>query len=122
MTKQHLPSIEALSAEDDRVWIAELRLSEVRDQVAVARSVLDELDRLSPVSELHPSSESRHARKATALAAHEIARLGCKLVELASVLSGVQGDSGVAGPGADDGPTTPSGPRRHAQRDHRASL
>jgi hypothetical protein len=69
MVKDHLPSIEALSSNDDARLAEELRLAEVRTQVAVARDALERIEHAVPVS------------------AEEIAKLGCHLVELASALS-----------------------------------
>lgn len=80
MPKSHLPSIEALTSSDDDRLIAELRICEVRDQVAVARALLDEVDRIVPVSadgRVPPPGQ----------VAEELARLGCKIVEIASALT-----------------------------------
>lgn len=79
MQKRHLPSIEALTAnDDDELLMSELRLSQVRDHVEVARVLLDEVERLVPRST--NASPSEHV-------AEELARLGCKIVELATALS-----------------------------------
>jgi hypothetical protein len=83
MTKHHLPSIQALMDGDDELLDAELKVREVREQIAVARSLLDAVDGLVPVSEPeHPSVPEQ-----ADLAVEELARLGCKIVELASHLS-----------------------------------
>lgn len=79
MQKRHLPSIEALTSNDDDLLISELRLSQVRDHVEVARILLDEVERLVP--------RATSAAKPSEHVAEELARLGCKIVELATVLS-----------------------------------
>jgi hypothetical protein len=83
MEKRHLPSIEALTSCDDERLTRELRLSEVREQVALARSLIDEVDRLVPPAELlaHVSAQDDEA------VAEELARLGCRIVELASAFT-----------------------------------
>ena len=83
MKKCHLPSVEALTDKDDELLIAELKVCEVREHVAIARSLLDAVDGLVPVSESEQSSPSGQAE----LVAEELARLGCKIVELATSLS-----------------------------------
>ncbi len=88
MAKRHFPSVEALSSNDDERWICELRLSAVRERVATLRSLLEELDRLLPLSDgKHASSEEQDLRAAVA---RELAKLGCRVVEVASALSGVR--------------------------------
>jgi hypothetical protein len=79
MEKRHLPSIEALTSADDELLMKELRLSEVRDHVEVARILLDEVERLVPPSD-------RGQPPVSGQMAEELARLGCKMVELATVL------------------------------------
>lgn len=71
-TNRHLPSIEALLDSDDDRLIAELRAREVREYVAVARTLLDTIEALKPLS------------------AAELAMLGCKIVEVANALSRAQ--------------------------------
>jgi hypothetical protein len=46
MVKCHLPSIEALTANDDDLLTEELRLSTVCQELAVARAFLDHVERL----------------------------------------------------------------------------
>ena len=70
MTKRHLPSVEALLDSDDELLSTELKVREVREQVAVARSLLDEVEDVAQAE----------------IAAAELARLGCKIVELASAI------------------------------------
>jgi hypothetical protein len=70
--QQHLPSVEALTSSDDAAWIAELRMSEVREQLEAARSILD------AIADGQPSPSDFAAR---------IARLGCRFVEIAGALS-----------------------------------
>ena len=83
MRKCHLPSVEALTDKDDELLIAELKVCEVREHVAIARSLLDADDGLVPLSEPDQASPPEQAE----LAAEELARLGCKIVELATSLS-----------------------------------
>ena len=71
-THRHLPSIEALLDSDDDRLTAELRAREVSEHVAIARTLLDAIDEVGPVS------------------AEELAMLGCRIVELANVLSRAQ--------------------------------
>jgi hypothetical protein len=74
MSKRHLPSIEALTSSDDKTWITELRLSEVREHVAAARSMLDAI----AVSESgQPPSDI----------VQSLAQLGYRFVEIAGALS-----------------------------------
>ena len=46
MVKRHLPSIEALTSNDDDLLIEELRLWEVYTEVAVARAFLDHVEKV----------------------------------------------------------------------------
>jgi hypothetical protein len=46
MVKRHLPSIEALISNDDDLLREELRLSEVCEELAVARAFLDHVERM----------------------------------------------------------------------------
>jgi hypothetical protein len=87
MRKWHLPSVEALIDKDDELLIAELKVREVREHVAIARSLLEQVDRLVPLSGPERSSDNEQAE----LAVEELARLGCKIVELASALSRTTG-------------------------------
>ncbi len=73
MSKRHLPSIEALTAGDDEAWIRELKLSEVRDEVDQARSLLDHL-------------EMSDAGQASSDFVQRLAALGCRFVEMAEAL------------------------------------
>ena len=82
MRKWHLPSVEALIDSDDELLIAELKVREVREHVAIARSLLEQVDRLVPLSGPERASENEQAE----LVVEELARLGCKIVELASAL------------------------------------
>ena len=72
MPKRHLPSVETLISNDDHLLREELRLSEVRAQVELARSILEDLE-----LGLQP----------TPRVAEELARLGCRIVEIATSLS-----------------------------------
>ena len=85
MVKRHLPTIEALTSNDDTLLIAELRLSEVRERVALARSLLEQVDRLVPLSETE--QESSAGQGLAEHVAEHLARLGCQIVEVATELS-----------------------------------
>jgi hypothetical protein len=87
MRKRHLPSIETLTSSDDERLIAELRLSEARDQVAYAKELLDAVELyVPPENGAHPQNESA----VVPAVAEELARLGCRIVEIASALSKTQ--------------------------------
>lgn len=83
MGKRHLPSIEALTDSDDDRLIAELKVSEVREHVALARSLLDAVDELAASRQTSSDPQDEQAERA----AGELARLGCKIVELAGALT-----------------------------------
>jgi hypothetical protein len=94
MQKRHLPSIEALTSCDDERLTRELRLSEVREQVALARSLMDRVDRLVPPGDPlapPPTTDGRRRSEISAqddeAVAEELARLGCRIVELASAFT-----------------------------------
>ncbi len=87
MARQHLPSVETLISSDDERLLTELKLSEVRDQVAHAQHLLDTVEVASLTSEAARSSEGHGVAPAFA---EELARLGCRIVEIASVLSRAQ--------------------------------
>lgn len=83
MDKRHLPSIEALTDNDDERLIAELKTREVHEHVAMARSLLDAVVELSASGR---SSSNEHDDDVDR-AAEELARLGCRIVELAGAIS-----------------------------------
>jgi hypothetical protein len=85
MAKRHLPSIEALTSSDEERLMTELRLSEVRDQVTHAKELLDAVDLLSAASDDGHSSDI--GQGVAPSVAEELARLGCRIVEIASALS-----------------------------------
>ncbi len=87
MTKRHLPSIQALMDSDDELLDAELKVQEVREQLAIARSLLDAVDDIVPAPAPERSSPKNEQAE---LAVEELARLGCKIVELATYLSRAQ--------------------------------
>ena len=83
MGKHHLPSIAALTDNDDERLITELKVREVREHVEIARSLLDAVDEQTDPAEL---------------AAEELARLGCKIVELAGAISRSRGPVSAVSP------------------------
>ena len=46
MFKRHLPSIEALTSNDDQLQAEELRLSQLSAKLAFARACLDQVERM----------------------------------------------------------------------------
>lgn len=89
MAKRHLPSIETLTSSDDERLITELRLSEVREQVAHAKELLDAVDVFVPLADPGQVSASEQGKAVTPAVAEQLARLGCRIVEIASALSKV---------------------------------
>ena len=80
MTKtHHLPSVEALTGNDDTLLSTELKVSEVQEQLAVARALIDAIAERDLVSEVEHASDP--------LLAEEIARLGRAFVTIASALT-----------------------------------
>lgn len=84
-SKRHLPTIEALTGNDDERLIAELKLSDVRERAAVLRELLEEVEGLVRTSEGEQVSLDGQPR--AAFVVEELARLGCKIVELAGSLT-----------------------------------
>ena len=87
MRKRHLPSIETLNSSDDERLLAELRLSEVREQVAHAKELLDTVEVCAP---LETNAQPQDNFAIVPAVAEELARLGCRIVEIASALSKAQ--------------------------------
>jgi hypothetical protein len=83
MGKRYLPSIEALTDNDDERLIVELKVRELREHLEVARSLLDAVDELSGSEQASSPVQDE--------AAEELARLGCKIVELAGAISRSRG-------------------------------
>jgi hypothetical protein len=71
--------------------LSELRLRRdlvrLRSQVATARSLLDELDRIVPVSTARRNEDALTTLRDQV--AEELARLGCRLLECAATVTGV---------------------------------
>lgn len=91
MRMRVLPSVEALSDTDDERLLVELRLQDMRERVAMARELLDavEVQVLVPMAQKgRPATEpsSTPSRDQAERAAEELARLGCRIVELAGDL------------------------------------
>lgn len=80
MTRHHLPTIEALTDDDDERLRVELRLGEVRDKLALACELIERID------EAPPSSRSRATFTRRAMAS-ELAHLGYRVVEIARDLA-----------------------------------
>jgi hypothetical protein len=72
-----LPTLETLLSHDDARLARELRLHDVKRQLAVVRSLLDEFER---------TVTKPHDRVAGQLA-EELARLGCRSIEIASTVA-----------------------------------
>lgn len=94
MGKRYLPSVEALTDNDDERLITELKVSEVREHIEAAQSLLDAVDALSGCG--RPSGDEQG--DTTELAAEELARLGCKIVELAGAISRSRAPVSVVSP------------------------
>lgn len=94
MGKRHLPSIAALTGNDDERLMTELKVREVREHVAAARSLLDAVDELSACGRSLEDEQT----ETTELAVEELARLGCKIVELAGAISRSQGPVSAVSP------------------------
>ena len=76
--KAYLPSVRALKAPDDELLSEELRCLAARQQAAVVRALVDQLDRISPASAAGTLREQL---------AEELARLGYRILEAAASLS-----------------------------------
>lgn len=85
--KVHLPSIEALTAGDDRLLHQELGSLGVRRQTAVVRALLDQVE-CSPWS-------ARDGLRAQLV--EELARLGCIILEAAASLSSTTEPAPISG-------------------------
>jgi hypothetical protein len=91
--RRYLPSIEALVSNDEERLTRELRLSEVREQVALVESLLDTLDASASARADGPEQPAREgpgeaAQPDATDVAEELARVGCRIVELATALRG----------------------------------
>jgi hypothetical protein len=74
----HLPSLDVLESNDDERLGEELQLARLRSQVAVVRTIADEVEHLA---------RPRDANGLKAQLAEEMARLGCRLLETAASLT-----------------------------------
>ena len=74
----HMPSLSALQSNDDDRLGAELQLARLRSQVAVVRTIADEVEHLT---------RPRDADGVRAQLVEEMARLGCRLLEAAASLT-----------------------------------
>jgi hypothetical protein len=75
----YLPSLKALNEPDDGLLREELKLVTVRQQVAVARTLADQVEGITSPHKVHTLR---------AQLVEEMARLGCRLLEGAATLSG----------------------------------
>ena len=84
----HMPSLAALESDDDDRLGAELELARLRSQLAVVRTVCDEVEHLT---------RPRDADGPRTQLVEEMARLGCRLLDAAASLteSPPSEDSGV---------------------------
>ncbi|HEY3820148.1 MAG TPA: hypothetical protein VGL81_23450 [Polyangiaceae bacterium] len=76
---EHLPSLRALSAGDDRILADELRILAARQQLAIVRTISDEMEWC-----LAHRVATNGLREQLV---EELARLGCRSVEAAAVLA-----------------------------------
>ncbi len=79
MKTHHLPSVEALTANDDSLLTAELKVSEVKEQLEIARALIDAIEQRDLLSDLEHVSDPRLVE--------EIARLGKAFVTIAAALA-----------------------------------
>jgi hypothetical protein len=87
MSTSTLPSIAALQSDSDGQLTAELRLAELRKELAVVRALADQIDQLARPGD----TEGLHGQLV-----EEMARLGCRLFEAAAALTkSYPEDSGV---------------------------
>jgi hypothetical protein len=77
-TKTHLPSVQALVATDDGLLDQELRCLAVREQAAAIRALAERIDCLATW---------RGSAEARAQLVEELARLGCRALEAAALMS-----------------------------------
>jgi hypothetical protein len=87
MSTSTLPSIAALQSNSDEQLAGELRVAELREQLAVVRTLADQIEQLSrPID-----TESLYEQLV-----EEMARLGCRVLEAAAALAkSYPEDSGV---------------------------
>jgi hypothetical protein len=78
MFKPNLPAVTTLESNDDDQLAAELRLARLRTEVAVVRTLADQVELLV---------SSRHADRLSEQLTEEMAKLGCLLFEAAAGLS-----------------------------------
>lgn len=76
---QHLPSLRALRASDERLLEDELRLVATKQQIAVVRTLADELERCL----VHGGAAADLQEQLV----QELARLGCRSVETAAAMA-----------------------------------
>jgi hypothetical protein len=76
----YIPSLAALQSNDDGRLTAELRLARLRSQVAIIRSLADQVEHLARPENTDGLSEQL---------VEEMARLGCMLLETAGALTTV---------------------------------
>jgi hypothetical protein len=86
--RAHIPSVETLESNDDDRLREDLQLARLRSQVAVVRTIADQVEHLA---------HARAAEGVRAQLAEEMARLGCHLLEAAASLADPtpSDDSGV---------------------------
>ena len=75
----YVPSLAALESDDHGRLVAEFRLARLRSQVAVVRAVADQIEYMSRRAEADGLGEQL---------IEEMARLGCRLLEVAGRLAG----------------------------------
>jgi hypothetical protein len=78
MAPRTLPALATLASNDDSQLAAELQLAGLREQAAVVRALTDEVEHLTRAEEAVGAGDRL---------AKEMARLGCRLFEVASSLS-----------------------------------
>jgi hypothetical protein len=77
--QQHFPSLRALQVNDERPIAEELRLVATKQQLAVVRTLADELERCLMRGDAAPALHEQFAQ--------ELARLGCRSLETAAAIA-----------------------------------
>jgi hypothetical protein len=75
-----MPSRDSTESDDDTLLASELRLAHLRSQVAVVRTIADQVEQLA---------RARDAESLRTQLVEEMARLGCRLLEAAAAFTEV---------------------------------
>lgn len=97
LSARTLPRVTTLESNDDRQLAAELRLAQLRTQVAVVRALADQIELLARPHHVDATRDCDPERGLGEQLGEEMAQLGCRLFEVAAGLtkSPASEDSGV---------------------------